>query len=346
MLYWSNVGLYVSPFALVSMGLREILPNPKAKKTAKFSRLIKYNSRGLGLEKYIDEYQFIRIDKSKIFQSNQVIRNYEYTNNLKSNNLISNQWSSSQELFNKLNLPLEKFKIESVELSGNFDYVGSNEVFLDVNYVIKNVNDKKVSSKLFNINQLVKIKPGTELSDPHRIPARYDFVFVGEIVCYEYDNQIVTSVYQYNRLDQYTGPHVMVVAIENPRVISSILDNLEKMMNSLGEYRQYGTTCLFDSKVLTQEQKVFFNVNHANRYGMFANVKDNFVNSNNLYIAITSVNEIPNETLNFQVGNKVLLFGKFSCNCLRNLNEADMSNLNLRPYVYIDTTCMEFKSSN
>ncbi len=338
MLYWSNAGLYVSPFALVSMGLRQILPNPKAKKTAKFSRLIKYNSRGLGLEKYIDEFQFIRVDKSKIFQLNQLIRQYKCTNNLK-----SVEWSSSQALFNNLNLPLEKFKIESVELSGNFDYVGSNEVFLDVDYVIKNVNDKKVSGKLFNINQLVKIKPGTELSFPHRVPARYDFVFAGEIVCYEYNDQIVTSVYNYNRLDEYNGPYVMVVAIENPRVISSILQYLEKMMYSLGEYKQYGTTCLFDSAVLTSEQKVFFNVNHANRYGLFADVKDNFVNSNKLYIAVTPTNEIPNEKLNFQVGDKVLLLGKFSCNCLKNLNEADMSNLDVRPYVYINTTCMEFK---
>ncbi len=339
MLYWSNAGLYVSPFALVSMGLRQILPNPKAKKTAKFSRLIKYNSRGLGLGKYIEEYQFIRVDKGKIFKSKQWIRNYEYTNNLK-----SGEWSSSQALFNNLNMPLEKFKIESVELSGNFDYVGFNEVFLDVDYVIKNVNDKKVLGKLFNINQLVKMKPRTELSSPHQVPARYDFVFTGEIVCYEYDEKIVTSVYNYNRLDQYNGPYVMVVAIENPRVISSILNYLEKMMYSLGEYRQYGTTCLFDSQVLTPEQKVFFNVNHANRYGMFANVKDNFVNSNKLYIAITPINEIPNEKLNFQVSDKVLLLSKFSCNCLKNLNEENMENFNLRPYVYINTTCMKFKN--
>jgi hypothetical protein len=113
-------------------------------------------------------------------------------------------------------------------------------------------------------------------------------------------------------------------------------------MYSLGEYRQYATSCLFDSVVLAPEQKVFFNVNHTNRYGMFANVKDNFVNSNKLYIAITSVNEIPNEKLNFQVGDKVLLSGKFSCNCLKNLNEENMENLNLRPYVYIGTTCLEF----
>ncbi len=322
MLYWSDQGLYVSPFALVSMSLREILPNPKAKKTAKFSRLIKYNSRGLGLSKYIEEYQFIHVCKSKIIYS----------------------------------VPLENFKIESVELTGNFDYVGSNEVFLDtdkifscffsVDCVVKNINDAKVSDRLFNINQLVKIKPGPQLSSQfqNRVSARYDFVFAGEIVCYEYNEQLEKSVYNYNRLDQYSGPHVMVVSIENPLVISSIIQYLEKMMYSLGEYRQYATSCLFDSAVLAPEQKVFFNVNHSNRYSMFAKVQDNFVNSNKLYIAITSKNEVQNEKLNFHVGNKVLLLGKFSCNCLRNLTETDMDNLHFRPYVYIDTTCMEFKN--
>ncbi len=310
MLYWSDQGLYVSPFALVSMSLREILPNPKAKKTAKFSRLIKYNSRGLGLSKYIEEYQFIHVCKSKIIYS----------------------------------VPLENFKIESVELTGNFDYVGSNEVFLDVDYVVKNVNDAKISNRLFNINQLIRIKPNSQLVSGYqnRVPARYDFVFAGEIVCYEYNGQIVKSVYNYDRLDQYNGPHVMVVAIDNPIIISSIIQYLEKMMYSLGINKKYATTCLFDSQALTPEQKVFFNVNHANRYGMFAKIKDNFVNSNKLFIGVTPSNEISTDKLTFQVGNKVLLLGKFSCNCLRNLTDGDMDNLNFRPYVYINTTCMKF----
>ncbi len=298
MLYWSDQGLRVSPFALVSMSMREILPNPKSKKTAKMSRLVKYQAKGLGIGRYINEYPFIFEDEYKANLFENLDYEYNKTNNLEK---IGEKFykcftGPSGELkkvlqplalFNKLGLTnrndenqIKEFQIDHVNLSGDFEYLGGPEPFLHRDFrVLK--SDNSWENNDCQYAKLYKYNIPEQFSKSYR----HRYLIDGEIVSYTYCKNF--SEYHSKKTYSHQGPHVVILAIDNPQTISNIKTFMHMMMESLGEQKPWATTCLFDSKAIEPEEKEYFCVHNPNRLGLFKDEMNQFANSEKLYIGVS-----------------------------------------------------------
>ncbi len=297
MLYISNEGLYVSPFALVSMEMREILPNPKSKKTAKMSRLAKYQEKGLGIGRYINEYPFIFEDEYKADLSEVLTHKYKQTNNLETIGdklyyiLIGPDGEKKKifrtiEMFDNLGFVnqneithIQEFKIDKVNLSGDFEYLGGPEPFLYRDFrVLKSENTW--NNKDCEYAKLYKYNIPEQFSKRYR----HRYLIDGEIVCYQYNKDFNEKHYQ---TFNYQGPHVVVLAIDNPQAITNIKTHIRMIIESLGEQKPWATTCLFDSRAIEPEEKEYFCVSEINRPAFFKEVMYNFVESDKLYIGVS-----------------------------------------------------------
>lgn len=363
MLYWSNKGLYVSPFALISMYMREILPNPKSQKTAKMSRLFKYQARGLGIDRYISEYTFIFEDDYKVESCETLENKYSETNNLEKigekfykhftgTNGKNKKVARMVALFEYLGLTnkqeneinnLQAFDINQVNLSGDFEYLGGPEPFLrrDIR-VLKSPNclyDKDCEyTKLYKYNI------------PEQFSKRYRHkcLIEGEIIEYFY-NKSYDNNGDMKKTWGYRGPHVVVLAIDNDQTITTVKSYMRAVIESLEEQKPWATTCLFDSQAIKPEEKELYCVNNPNRAEFFKDLMNNFVNSKNLYMGVsgrvnynwsrrnTTESELTNPKY-WTTGSRIQIIGDFEAITIDDFIQS--KKMTHCPYVYFETTYM------
>ncbi len=313
MMYLSDVGLYVSPFALASMESKVILPNPKSKAIAKFSRLKKYHQRGLSMSKYISEYPLVNLDFKKIYDNEKIVQIYSRTNNFLKN--IQSHLANYNKLFNRNNFNIKKVKstkilnLSYINITGNLNkysdkysnnyreygdysyYLNEPELFLFENMEIV---DAKIRNNDyyydFDFKKLVKKNYYNE--NKSNINKYWFHLLEASIVYYQYNRYWKDSC---TRCDHFDGPHFMVISIENPQVISTIKTNIKLLLKSIKSNKERATTCLFDSLAIDPEEKKLFNLNEQEdskkykllkNYGICIDNKINFKNSKALYLTI------------------------------------------------------------
>ncbi len=359
MLYWSNLGLRVSPFALVSMSMREILPNPKSKKTAKMSRLVKYQEKGLDIGRYISEYPFIFEDEYKANLFENIDYQYNKTNNLETiGEKFYKCFTGPNGELKKVLRPLavfdnlgfeysreskqtqtQEFDVNKVNLSGDFEYLGGPEPFLRRDFrVLKSKNTWCTKDCYYA--KLYKYNIPEQFSRSYR----HRYLIDGEIVSYIYCKNF--REYHSKKTYSYQGPHVVILAIDNPQTISNIKTFVRMVMECLGEQKPWATTCLFDSKAIEPEEKKYFCVHNPNRLGLFKDAINNFVESEKLYIGVSGgvnwnwtkkhLNESEFVNPKYWVpGSRLQILGDFKAIIVNDFLKTKDSRY--CPYVYFDT---------
>lgn len=230
-MYYSSQGFYASPFAKMSIQLKQVLHNPKYGKRAKFSRLIKYKSRGMDISSYIEEFPFTTITCGIVYikQCQQEI----YTS---TENLITPMLSIKNFFLNMKPFNIEPFIIDDVIWSGDFNYFGDKENFLLNNSLsvgIKKDDDQYYSSYILK-NNLTSLMLNIHIKN------------------------IIKEKGGMNNYFYY-----MIWTISNPNLIELIKEMIKVGVNDLKikpEERLFFETPILDSLGLSSEEKILFNV--------------------------------------------------------------------------------------
>ncbi len=313
MMYLSNAGLYVSPFALVSMELKHILPNPRSRAIAKFSRLKKYHERGLSMSKYISEYPMISLDFKKICDNEKIVQIYSKSNNFKKN--INSYYANFNKLFNRNNINIKKYKLTKklnlydINITGNCvkyndEYGDDHRDYGDYSYYSNDPelflfekmeldNARELNNYSFNFKKLVR-KDYNDISKSNGYIKNkiWSHLFEATIIHYQYNKNYTKN---HARCNYFDSPHLMIISVEDPQVISTIKANIKILLKDIKQNQELATTCLLDSQAINPDEKDLFGFGRPEEYNNFVYLKqfgicneekDNFKNSKALYLTI------------------------------------------------------------
>jgi hypothetical protein len=227
-MYWSNQGLYLSPFAKYSLNTNQVLPNPDARFRAGLHELKAVKELGFGISSYIAEFPMINIYRPKLnTRGLSEIKNF-YT---KQKNL-----EFRDDVFKLINFcNLHQISLYNYEFLNNIVYVlpnGKNENFLEYSssdcfdiYYGENPHNASFIKGIFNFENLNKIIMDVHVED-----------------CYKYG-----STYFY------------FLSITNSDVAEKFKEMVQFCLHDLENPR----SCIIDSKALNLNEKNIFNVENS-----------------------------------------------------------------------------------
>ncbi len=235
-MYWSNQGLWISPFAKYSFETNQVLPNPNAKFRATLNDLVAVRKTNMQINQYISEFPMVEITKSNPKEKTitEIKKFYVQQKNLQ----------CRDDVFKLINY----CGLRQVPL-GNYDFLSQilynlspqkNENFLD-NFSNQNylVNYEKSSSSsftrgIFSEGNLNKIILDVHVED-----------------CYKFG---VNNTYFY------------FLSINNPDMADKFKQMVQFCLSDLENSR----TCILDSAALDDNARAIFNV--ANSTPSFAHL--------------------------------------------------------------------------
>ncbi len=234
-MYYSDKGFYASPFSKMSVQLKQVLPNPKCGKRAKFCRLIKYKSRGMDIGPYIKEFPFTTITPNVIHTKQKQQELYSQSENLTKKIQISKFFNSNGRLFG-----VESYHNYNHDIiwSGDFGYVGVKENFLSQNILTKTIKSDDHQYYSFHVtknnltSQMLKIHVKNIIKEK------------GGLVNYFY---------------------YMIWTIPDPETVEFVKEMIKFSVQNLNikpEERTFYETPILNSAALSAEEKELFNVNN------------------------------------------------------------------------------------
>jgi len=226
LLYWSNQGLYVSPFALFSIKQKKLMPNPMANNRASLTQLESIFRFDFNTTEYINDFHIIKNPTedelefsafktffSKNSKSSNLVFNFIDAHGLKIIKLTDNDEINS---YLKLSIPMNN----------------PNENFLDDKYQIVRHKFNYYSGTLF-VNNLSKIILNVQV---------YEVIKVS----YAYISRKNINYY--------------LMSITNPNSIEKLKSSIGFCIRYFMDLSlPYYQTCILNSEILTDEEKKFFN---------------------------------------------------------------------------------------
>ncbi len=227
-MYWSNQGLYLSPFAKYSLDINQVLPNPDARFRAGLSELKAVKELGFEITSYIAEFPIIDINTIKTNTRGQG----EITN-------FYNQQKNLQfrdDVFKLINFcKLAQIPLYNYEFLNNTVYTiptGKNENFLE-----------NSSSTNFNINYG---------KNPHNVSFTKGIFNSGNL------NKIIMNVHVEDYY-KYSSTYFYFLSINN----SEVADKFKEMILFCLQDLENSRSCIIDSEALEPNEKVIFNVGNS-----------------------------------------------------------------------------------
>jgi len=237
LMYWSNTGLHISPFAKLSIEFKQVLPNPNVRHRVLLDKLYEIKNYGLSLSPYIEEFPMIdfddKVNKPKHQNPAEFTNFYIQTKNLQ----------SRDDVFRMINhLGLKQVSLHSCE-------------YLKQVRVQSIENENFLQEEVFNI---AYNKPSGGFSRGTFCFGRLDKIIMDVHVeeCYKLDS---------NR-------YFYFLSINNPNVAEKFKNMVKFCLQDLTNSR----TCILNSRALDPNEREIFNVSNTlpNFPDVMTNIKE------------------------------------------------------------------------
>lgn len=260
-MYYSDKGFHATPFAKLSVQIKQVLQNPKCSKRAKPSRLIKYKSRGMDISEYIKEFPFNIFNPDAVYKKTSESLYYRQTKNLTiigdkdiESDCEDVEFIKSMKIFlrNKLGLQfltIDKDNskwVENIEWFGDFEYLQPKENFLSESNQIQ--IDSYGSDEFYSA-----IVHKTPSHSSLKIRNLYSDLMV--------TGKIAHVIKEAGGISEYF--YYMIWTVEDPDTIELVKQAVKVCVDDLaiGENsREFYETGILDSLALSNEERVLYNV--------------------------------------------------------------------------------------